>query len=300
MYAIAHTTDACLNGSATIALREGAPEDAAACGRICFEAFKAVAERHTFPWDFPSPAVAAGLLSSLLTHPRFHSVVACHNGSIAGSNFLDERGAIFGVGPISVTPALQNAGIGRTLMEHVLDRAAEQGAAGVRLLQSAYNTQSLCLYTKLGFRTRETISLMNGAPPRVKLDSFDVRKAREADLEACNALCRRVHAHDRAGELRDAIAAGTATVVEQQGRITGYATDMGFMAHAVGATNEDLMALIGAADQVSGPGFLVPTRNHALFAWCLENGLRLSFQMTLMSTGLYTEPTGAYLPSVLY
>jgi hypothetical protein len=36
-------------------------------------------------------------------------------------------------------------------------------------------------------------------------------------------------------------------VVEHFGRITGYATDIGFFAHAVAETNHDLKSLIGAA-----------------------------------------------------
>ena len=32
----------------------------------------------------------------------------------------------------------------------------------------------------------------------------------------------------------------------------------------------------------------------------LENGLKVVEPMTLMTLGLYNEPTGAYLPSVLY
>lgn len=302
MYAIEHRTaePTALNESAAVTLRPGAPADTASCGRICFEAFKALADRHGFPPDFPSADAAAELLAMLLSHPRFHSVVAVRDGEICGSNFLDERSAILGVGPISVDPAVQRSGIGRRLVENVLARAAQRRAAGVRLVQSAYNNQSLCLYTKLGFRTREPLSLMRGPIPGVSLAGYDVRKARAADIAACSALCTKVHGHDRAGELSDAVAAGTATVVERLGRITGYATDIGFMAHAVGDTNEDLMALIGASKTIAGPGILVPTRNHALFSWCMENGLQLSFQMTLMSIGLYGEPTGAYLPSVLY
>jgi hypothetical protein len=46
--------------------------------------------------------------------------------------------------------------------------------------------------------------------------------------------------------------------------------------------------------------FLVPTQNHEIFVWCLENGLRLVVQMTLMSIGLYNDPIGAWLPSILY
>jgi hypothetical protein len=34
--------------------------------------------------------------------------------------------------------------------------------------------------------------------------------------------------------------------------------------------------------------------------WCLENGLRIVQPLTLMSKGLYQEPRGAFLPSILY
>ena len=100
--------------------------------------------------------------------------------------------------------------------------------------------------------------------------------------------------------MRDAIEQGTASVVEHEGRITGYATDLAFFAHAVGETNRELIALIGAAPVFGGPGILVPVRNAALFQWCLDHGLRVVQVMTLMTVGLYNEPTGAYLPSVLY
>jgi hypothetical protein len=60
------------------------------------------------------------------------------------------------------------------------------------------------------------------------------------------------------------------------------------------------MALIGAASVFAGSGILVPLRNGALFQWCLGHGLRVVQVMTLMTTGLYNEPAGAYLPSVLY
>ena len=77
-------------------------------------------------------------------------------------------------------------------------------------------------------------------------------------------------------------------------------TLLGFFAHAVGETNQDLKSLIGAARAFAGPGFLVPTQNYDLFAWCLANGLRLVMPMTLMSIGLYCEPDGAWLPSIVY
>jgi hypothetical protein len=89
-------------------------------------------------------------------------------------------------------------------------------------------------------------------------------------------------------------------VVEHLGRITGYATDVGFRGHAVAETNDGLRALIGASPTFSGSGFLVPSRNHELFAWCLSKGLRLVMQLTLMTLGLYNEPSGAWLASNAY
>ena len=283
-----------------VELRRGSAADAIECGRICFEAFKSLADRHCFPQDFPSPEVASGLMSFLLAHPSFYATVAELDGRIAGSNFLDERSEIAGVGPISVDPKVQQKGVGRRLMAEVLDRGRERGFAGIRLVQAGYNNQTLCLYTKLGFRTREPLSLVTGSPPKIKLTGYDVRSADEDDVEACNELCRAIHGHDRGGEIEDAVREKTATVVEHLGRVTGYATAIGFFAHAVAETNEDMMALIGATETITGPGILVPTRNHALFTWCLNNNFQLVQQMTLMTIGLYNEPSGAYLPSVLY
>jgi GNAT superfamily N-acetyltransferase len=161
----------------SIMLRPGTPTDAAMCGPIAFQAFKAINDTHHFPPDFPSPEIATGLLGMLLSHPGFYSVVAETDGKIVGSNFLDERGPISGVGPITVDPAFQNKAIGRRLMIAVLDRAGERRAAGTRLLQSAFHNRSLCLYTKLGFDSRETMSKVYGAALNLNIPGYEVRSA---------------------------------------------------------------------------------------------------------------------------
>jgi GNAT superfamily N-acetyltransferase len=281
-------------------LRPGKPDDARACGQICFDAFSAIAERHGFPPDFPAPEVATQMLSGLLSHPGFYSVIAESAGRIAGSNFLDERNGIAGVGPITVDPTAQNQTVGRRLMDEVLERAADKGFAGVRLLQAAYHNRSLSLYTKLGFVAREPLSTLQGPVPKVRIAGHHVRPATAEDLPGCNRLCMQVHGHDRAGELRDAITQGSAQVVEHDGRIVGYTTIVAFFGHSVGETNDALKALIAAATDYPGPGFHVPTRNTELFRWCLEHGLRVVQPMTLMTIGLYNEPAGAYLPSIFY
>jgi hypothetical protein len=235
-----------------------------------------------------------------MRHEGFFDVVAESDGRLAGSNFLDERNTIAGVGPITVDPALQNSSVGRELMQAVLDRAQAQGFAGIRLVQAGYHNRSLVLYLKLGFEVREHLSCLQGPAIGKTMGGISVRPAVSGDLAACNALCLRIHGHDRGGELADAIAQNVASVVERDGRITGYATPVAFFGHAVGETNDDIKALIAAAPSFPGPGLLVPTRNGALMRWCLGHGLRVTQTMTLMTNGLYNEPAGAWLPSVLY
>jgi predicted N-acetyltransferase YhbS len=283
-----------------VTLRPGTVEDAPRCGVICYDAFRTIAEQHNFPPDFPSAPAAAQVMAELLAHPGFHAVVAESDGRVVGSNFLDERSTVAGVGPITVDPTVQDRAVGRQLMQHVLERATQRGFPAVRLIQAAYHNRSLSLYARLGFVAREPLSTMQGAPLAVQIPGYTVRPATERDLDACNQLCVRVHGHDRRGELRDALQHGTASVVEHGARITGYTTSIAFFGHAVGETNEALKALIGAAPAFPGPGFLLPTRNAELFRWCLDHGLRVVQPMTLMTTGLYSEPAGAFLPSILY
>jgi GNAT superfamily N-acetyltransferase len=283
-----------------IRLRPGVPEDAQACGTICYEAFKTISEAHNFPTDFPERAMAVGLMSHLLARTDVFSVVAEIDGQPAGSNFLWENGNIAGVGPITVDPRLQNVAVGKQLMQAVLQRAKERRCAGVRLVQAAYHNRSLSLYSKLGFSVREPLSTLHGPPIGLAMPGYLVRPATEADLDACNTLCLSVHGHDRGPEVLEAIRQGTARIVERDGLLTGYATLIGFFGHAVGESHDDLKALIASATAFHGPGLLLPTRNSEVLRWCLANGLRIVQPMTLMSIGLYNEPVGAFLPSVLY
>jgi predicted N-acetyltransferase YhbS len=283
-----------------LTLRPGRPEDAEVCARICYEALAGIAEKHGFPPNIPTLEAARSLVSQRLTDPGFYSVVAEAHGEVIGSNFLDERSPIVGVGPVTVDPAVQDGGAGRALMHDVIQRATRRAAPGIRLVQSAYHTRSLSLYTKLGFQVRDVLACMQGRLARMEVSGYQTRRAEPADIAAGNLICRQVHGHDRSDELADAVSQGTALVVEHDGAISGYATDLAFSAHAVGRGNEDVKALIMAADGFGGPGILVPITNANLFHWCLEKGLRVVEPLTLMTAGLYTLPVGAYLPSILY
>jgi predicted N-acetyltransferase YhbS len=283
-----------------VVVRAATPDDAPVCGRICFDAFASISSAHGFPTDFPSTDATVGLLSMMFSHPGVYCVVAETDGRILGSNCLDERSTFAGVGPITIDPGAQNSGVGRLLMQAVMDRASARHSAGVRLVQAAFHNRSFSLYTRLGFSIREPLACLQGRTSERGIPGCAVRPAQLADLNACTQLSMRVHGFSREADLSQAIQQNTALVVERGGRITGYATAMAFFGHATAETNPDLQALIASVDSFGGPGILVPSRNHALLHWCLANGLRVIQPMNLMSTGLYNEPAGAWLPSVMF
>ncbi len=284
----------------TVTLRTAVPDDAEACGAICYQAFKTIAEEHGFPPEMPSLDISIGAMSMFIPRGDVFSVVAEQNGRVIGSNFLWETCAIAGIGPITVDTAAQNSGAGRKLMDAVLHRADTRGFAGVRLVQAAYHSRSLSLYTRLGFDPRAALSVVTGPPLGIDIPGHAVRQATIRDLEACNRVCVSVHGHSRHGELGEAISQGSATLVEHGGRVTGYSTLFGYFGHAVAETNTDMKALIGAGTGIMGIGFLLPTLNADLLRWCLSHGMRIVQPMTLMSRGLYNEPAGAWLPSIVF
>src|SRR5229473_11719 len=168
----------------SLVIRRATPADAEVCGRICFQAFCAVADQHNFPHDFPQPEVAIDILSMMFSHPDFFCLVAEQDGQVIGSNCLDERTPIAGVGPITVDPAAQNRAAGRQLMQAVMVRAAERKFAGIRLVQAGYHNRSLSLYAKLGFVVREPLSCMQGPTLQKTPSGYRVRPANPSDLTA--------------------------------------------------------------------------------------------------------------------
>jgi GNAT superfamily N-acetyltransferase len=279
-------------------LRSPTPSDTDPCGRILYQAFRDIAVQHGFPPDFPSVEHAIDLTGLLIASPAIYGVVAEQDGRIVGSNFMSESDPIRGVGPITVDPSVQGSGVGRQLMEAVIERG--RGAPGVRLLQDAFNSRSVSLYASLGFEVKEPIVMIQGRPRSGAMPGWNVRPMEPSDVEECANLCRRIHGFDRANELRHA---ASPWVALRDGRITAYATALSFWAvcHAVAESEEDMVALaLGFAAARPEPlWFLLPTRQAGLFRWCLREGLKVIKPMTLMAMGAYQEPAGCWFPSVM-
>lgn len=285
-----------------VKIRPAVAADAAKCGRIVYAAFKGIAEGHGFQPDFPSIAAATGLVEAFIAHPQIFAVVAERDGRIVGSNFMREIDPIRAIGPISVDPAAQGGGIGRKLMQAMLDRARD--AAGVRLVQDGFNIVSLSLYAALGFGAKEPLMVVRGKPAKKPGRGCEVRKMTPDDVAECDALHQRVHGVSRRHELAAAIPLFEPWLVRRAGRVTGYAAapTLWFANHGVAETEADMIVLLaGVAAKVEEPiALLAPTRQSGLFRWCLGEGMRAVKPMTLMAVGKYQEPRGCHFPSVAY
>jgi GNAT superfamily N-acetyltransferase len=287
----------------TVELREIRETDRDDCARIVYEAFRAIAERHAFPPDFESVEAAAQLIAAWLAHPDVWGVVAERDGRVIGSNFLEMRTPVAGVGPITVDPAEQSQGVGRRLMEAVLEHGERKP---IRLVQDAFNAASLSLYTQLGFQVKEPLVRIHGEPSADVADgALEVRPFQIGDLDGCARLCESVHGFERSGELREVERSPLQPFVGvRDGRIVAYATSIAFwpLAHGVAENRADLVGLLVGAQRSGGAPIdvLLPIRHAELFRWVLSAGLRVVKPMNLMALRDYREPAGAWFPSVLF
>jgi predicted N-acetyltransferase YhbS len=286
----------------TVNLRSVTPSDAQACAKIVFDAFTGIATQHNFPVDFPSFDTVTHFLGGMIQHPKFFGVVAEIDGKIVGCNFLDERDDIRGVGPITVDPSVQCKGVGRKLMEAVIERG--RGARGIRLLQEAYNRTSMSLYTSLGFDIKEPIVAIMGKPDGKLSAGAEVRPMTVEHLDDCAALCRKVYGVERTGELRDCIAQMKPFVLLRHGKLAAYcsAANLYLLNHGVALDERDIFnLLVGAGNALQRPiGILLPTRQGNLFRWCLSQGMRILKPFSLMSMGEYQDPRGCWFSSINY
>lgn len=286
-----------------VTLRFAAPTDAAGCAQLLFDAFGGIARAHNFPLDFPKRELTDGMAHMLVSHPWLFGVIAEAEGKVVGCNFLDQRDAIAGVGPIAVDPALQCRGVGRKLMQAVIDRGRADKHPGIRLVQDAFNTASMSLYASLGFDVREPLALMTGRPTG-EAPQGDVLPVRPDDISECAALCRAVHGFDRANELRDAIERFGPMLLRKQGKVVAYASapHFWFLNHGVARSEADMFdLLLGIAAARPEPlALLLPPRQANFHRWSLSHGMRMLKPMSLMTMAEYHEPKGCYFTSVAY
>jgi ribosomal protein S18 acetylase RimI-like enzyme len=285
----------------TVQLTAPGPEHVSELGRICYEAFKDIHDRHRFPPDFPSVALARRVIGMLVQRQDCYGVAALIDGQPVGSNFLSLTDAVAGVGPITVDCSFQGMDIGRMLMQDVIDYAKRNNIERVRLLQDGFNMASLSLYTSLGFDVKDPVALMQAAPAPQPDDH--IREVTDRDLPAIEELSKRIYKANRRNEVAAAIQHGFSPMLrEREGRITGYLIP-GLLGHGVAETEQDAVALTGEAARRLPPEaarFFCPLREAEFYRGALKAGCRAIKVMNLMAMGPYDPPGRVWMPSVLY
>ena len=282
-----------------IDLRPVRPEDVPELGRICYEAFKDISDRHGFPSDFATVEFAQLVAGMLVQREDVYSLGAFDGNAPRGSNYINMWGDAVGLGPISVDLGAQGQGIGRMLMQGVVDHARSRGHDMVRLCQDSFNMQSLALYASLGFEVKEPLSYLHLSNANPVDANF--RPASEADFDAMDELCRAVYRISRKGEYAALLGLGfPGFVLDRGGHISGYLLGTA-MGHAVAETVDDMVALLnGHGGSVAEAHSFVPLRDAELYRRALAAGHRNQKVMNLMTLGPYDEPQGTYCPSVMF
>lgn len=270
-------------------------------GRICYEAFKDLNDRHHFPLDFPSAALARQVLGMMVNRSDFYCVVARLDGQVVGSNFLSLSDPVAGIGPVTVEPCHQGKDIGLALMQAVVDHGRRRGIERIRLLQETMNVGSLSLYASMGFDSREEVAYLQAAA--APAEDPNVRLVTDQDLPAVEQLAADIYHASRRNEVAAAIRYGFSPLLRQRGgRVTGYLIP-GIFGHGVAESEDDACALVGEMARRLPPHaarFLCPVRQASFFRGVLKMGCRTIKVWTLMTLGPYEPPRQVWMPSALY
>src|SRR5919198_5492486 len=149
----------------SLVIRPIEQNDVVSCGKIGYEAHKAVSSAHGYPSEQPSEEFSIGLIKMLLGNPNSWGFLAERQDKILGSIFIHRfpPSPMAVIGPLTVHPSAEG-GVGRILMDAALSHAHKQNHDQIRLVQSPSHIRSFVLYTKSGFALREPLFLMQGQP----------------------------------------------------------------------------------------------------------------------------------------
>ena len=287
-------------------LRSVLPDDADAVGTMVYEAFKDTAERHNFEPAFPSPELAQVIVRLLVQTEGYATYLLTDGDRPVACNFGDERDEVVGVGPVAVAVDKQGQGLGRRVMEALIERAEQNGVRSIRLVQVAYNMQSFSLYHKLGFNAKGLLGNIRGRPGADQQPRDTVREYTPDDLEACNALHRDVHDINRRHDIEFIANFAPPLVVERGSEIAGYLSrfpgEETFITHGVTRDEQALRDLIigMAATSPGNVHMLLPAAHAETLRWAMANGFELLELDSYMVRGEYQEPMGCWGPSPFY
>jgi len=287
-------------------------EDLPACASICYEAFTEFNASVGLSPEFP-PREVVDVPSALLSQafmPGFEGFVAENaEGTIVGSNLVELRDEVAGIGPITVSPAAQDTGAGKLLMQAVMQAAAKKDMRTVRLCQIASNAKSFSLYLNVGFDPLWTCLQYEGFSTVDQIPGFTCEPLAATHVEACSALHKSACGSHRGKDIEAMIGSphpNCVVIDDATQQIVAYTTGTFLSGHTVATSDDAFKALvvfqskaIQAAQSAGAPlpptTFFFPPGFPHLARWLASNGFRLNRQIVRMGYGPQDTPADGFL-----
>lgn len=233
----------------------------------------------------------------LATDPE-GSLVAEHDGRVAGAAVAILREGLWGLSMFVVAPAAQGGGLGRELLERAT--AYGDGARG-RLILSSRDARAMAAYARLGLEMHPTVSA-TGEPRGVQPGA--VREGGPGDLPLTEAVDRAVRGAAHGEDILALVEAGAELLVLPE---RGYALRLGGTVRMLAAFDEDAAAVllrdtlarVAAARERANVEWISARQRWAVGV-CLDAGLALTTNAGPIFTGGDVGPFRPYLPSGSY
>jgi ribosomal protein S18 acetylase RimI-like enzyme len=288
-----------------VTLRPAQERDLERAGDVNFLAFYHSALTHGLPSGVSAPAESRRYLRWLLAFDPLGGVVAEEDGDVVGVAWVHPRGPVATIGPVAVEPRHQGRGIGRQLVERCVE-VAGRGVPQVRLVQESYNTRSLALYLRAGFRVvAPLLDLELRGPLAAPPAPLPLRAGVAGDRARLVARDARAFGAPRPQSVDLYLQRGRVLVAERGATLAGFAFGIGFeQAAYVGSASADdgelLLALVGGvAAALAGPRVslrtVVPAGDRRLVDGLLALGFRVFRACHYMVRGGGTAPPAGYV-----
>ncbi len=238
-------------------------------------------------------------------------------GKLMGSCFYHPREHHVSLGIMSVHPDYWSRGVGKALVNHIIDYTESNGFDSLRLVSSAMNVDSFSLYNTSGFVPRCTYNDMILSVPEEGLNASSdrdgqVRPATLEDIPAMAALEMEISGICREKDYRYCIEnkrgiLHTSVIEAETGELNGFLFSikhpaLNMIGPGVARSEEDGVALLLAELDIfrgETPLFLIPMQKRLLVESAYRWGAR-NVELHLCEVrGAYQEPRGVHFPSFL-
>ena len=310
---------ACAEGADTLRpLTEG---DIEAYCRMLHASFNAWYWKHGWGRDYfscgPADARIFYDIYNDLAPGRSFAAFDPADGKMMGACFYHPREHHVSLGIMAVAPEYFGRGVGRRLVNAIVDFTDKNAYKALRLVSSAMNVDSFSLYNRSGLVPRVSYNDMILAVPagglKISVPGQDrVRDATPDDVSKMAALEHEISGISRAADYAYAIAnkrgfLHAAVLENRAGGIDGFMISvqspaLNMLGPCVARTEDDALALVRRElDRFAGkvPLFLIPMEKRhmveTLYAWGARNVETHLFQ----ARGVYKPFAGVNMPSFL-